>query len=308
MARATIALLLMVAMAGCGGPSGAPARPADATLDLYNATARIEFDQGRPVEAASSYAQSLDRARQMDDPTAVTLAAYNLAIARAATGDYPAALAAVEEAGHEVRRTNLDPTDILLIRARVELLNGDVGAATAAADQVLQEPRSKPTPARQAQAHVIKGLAACKANDAGSAATELAAARTLASGGDTAAVTAMIAGLGGEVAMLSKDYPAAAAAFDRQAELGRAVPDYRTVCRALGKAGRAYGAAGRSDVAADRLYRAARAAVAGDDRDAPSLTAAAVVAAHAANDASLIRLTERLATRLGQTTRPTTSP
>ncbi len=303
-----VALFVSVVVAGCGGPTPEPARPADAVLDLDNATARLEFDQGRPAEAASSYALALDRARQMDDPAAVTAAAYNLAVARAATADYPAALAALDEADHEVRRTSLDPTDMLLVRARVDLLNGDPAAASAAADAALREPRSKPTPARQAQAHVIKGLAACRSNDAGAATGALHEAQALSAKGDAPAVTAMVVGLSGEVALLAKDYPSAAAAFDRQAELGRGASDYRTLCRALAKAGRAYAAAGRNDVAADRLYRAARAAVAGNDRDASALTSAAVAAAHAANDPALVRLTALLSTRSGQTTRPTSQP
>ena len=295
--------LALLALGGCGGPPPAPA-PSDATLDLYNGTARLEFDQGRPAEAASSYAQALDRARQMDDPAAVTTAAYDLAIARASSGDYPAALAALDEAEHEVGRTALDPTDILLVRARVELSVGDPAGAARAADAVLREPRSAPTPARRAQAHVFRGLVACRSSDAAGASRELDQAQALLAGVDTGPVVAMVAGLRGEVALLGHDYPGAAAAFDRQAALSRAAADYRTLDRALAKAGRADAAAGRPAAAADRLYRAARAAVAGQDRDAPRLTADAAAAARAAGNPSLIRLTDILSARLGQTTRP----
>ena len=298
-ARPLATLALAVLLAGCG-PTPPPAKPVDTTLDLYNATARLEFDQGRPAEAAASYATALDRARQMDDPAAVTTAAYDLAIARAASGDSAAALAALDEAQHEIGRTPLDPTDLLLVRARVELLNGDPAAASRAADAVLAEPRA--TVPRRAQAHVMKGLAACRLNDAAGATRELHQAQA-SSADNGLPVAAMVAGLSGEVSLLAHDAAAAAAAFDRQAELSRASADYRTLCRALAKAGRAYAAAGRADVAADRLYRAARAAVAGGDRDAARLVVAAVAAARAAGDASLVRLAERLASQLGATTR-----
>jgi tetratricopeptide (TPR) repeat protein len=299
------AVASVAVVVGCESDTSAPAQPSDAALELSNANAQLQFEQGRPALAAASYADALDRARQMDDPVAVTVTAYNLAIARAATADYPAALAALDEAGHEVARTTLDPTDLLLVRARVELLSGDLTAACRAADAALAEPRSKPTPDRQAQAHVTKGLAACRRNDIAGATHELDAARALLAGHDAPAVEAMVAGLTGDVASLSRDHAKAAAAFDRQAELARTAGDYHTIDRALAKAGRAYVAAGRPDVGADRLYRAARAAVGGNDRDATSLVTAAATAARAANDPALIRLTDLLSARLTAVTRPT---
>ena len=295
--------LLIVVVVGCGTPP-APVARTDAKLDLFNATARLEFDQGRPAEAAASYATALDRARELDDPAAVTTAAYNLAVALAATGDVVAARAALDEATHEARRANADPTDILLVRARVELAAGDLSKAAAAADDVLREPRSATPSARRVQAYALKGLAAARLKDHDQAVRQLGEAKALSRAADGPAVEAMIVGLSGEVASLDKDYPAAAAAFDRESELAKRAHDYRTVRRALAAAGRAYSAAGRHGVAADRLYRAARAAVAAGDRNAAALATAAAAAAKVAGDGSLIRLTDQLVVRSGPTTQP----
>ena len=291
------AFVCVVTIAGCTSPPS-PKPHVDAKLDLYNTTARLEFADGRPAEAADAYTLALDRADVLDDPAASTTAAYSLAIARAAAYDYSGALAALDIAAYDARRANIDPTDLLLVRARVELLHDDPRASSDAADQVLAEPRSKPTPLRQAQSHVIKGLCACRENDATVAKSELDAATALVGSTDSPSMHAMLAGLSGEIHLLAKDNVAASVDFDRQAELSRQAADYRTMCIALAKAGRAYGNAGNASFAADRLYRAARASVSSNSRDAAALVGEALAAAQHADDPRITGLCNQLLNRL----------
>jgi hypothetical protein len=290
------AVTAAVAAGGCSSSPAPPVVRTDPVLQLFNDTARLEFDQERPVEAAASYATALDRAREMDDPAAITTAAYNLAIVRTVLADYPAAAAALDEAQHEAIRASIDPTNILLVRARVDLLLARPADAAALADQVLRRPGQ--TAAAALQAHAIKGLAACRGGDSGGAARELAAARSQQAGVHSASIDAIVLGLSGEVSLLNKNYPAAAADFDHQADLARKSNDFRTMRHALAKAGDAYRRAAQREPAADRLYRAARAAVAAGDPDATRLAADAVTAATAAQDPALIQLTAALAGRL----------
>jgi hypothetical protein len=300
MRRAVVAMALLTTTAtGCGSPSAGPVAHVDPALDLLTTTARLEFDQGNPTAAAASYAQALDRAREMDDPAAVASAAYELAVARAASADTAGALAALDESLYAAAKAGTDPTDASLVRGRVELFNGNPAAAALAADAALG---SATTAAQRAQAHVIKGLAACRSGDAATAAAELAQTR-----GQTTGADAMLAGLQGEVSLLSHDNAAAAAAFDQQADMSRKAQDFRTMRRALAKAGRAYTAAGRVDLAADRLYRAARAAVGAGDRDAAQLATAAAAAARSAGDRSLVRLADLLCAAAAPATQPASS-
>jgi tetratricopeptide (TPR) repeat protein len=308
-----VAIAMTAALAcGCDSPSAAPV---DGELDTYNSTGRLAFDDGQMQQAARSYAKALGRAREMDDPVEIATGAYNLAIIKAALGDDADALALLDEADYDSKRANLiqragsdqvhlNPTNIQLARARINLLKKDFSEATRCADRVLSEPSSGATDAQRLQAHISKGLAACRMQNASEAAQELDAARKLQITVTGPAAGAMVAGLDGEIRLLQKQSSAAASAFDLQAELSREAHDYRTMCRALAMAGRAYVECGEKKEAADRLYRAAEATLSRDDLQALPLARQAADAAMASGDTVMIRLTKSLLTTAIACTQP----
>lgn len=301
----SIVILFASSMTMLGGCSSSkPPPPADADLMAYNSSARLEFNRGEITQAAETYTRALNRACVMDDPAAISTAAYNLAICRAALADYPAANTLLEEAEHESHRFGGNLANILLVEAKVALLQKDSARAIRLADAVLTRPGSRPSDEQRLQARVTQGLAACQAKNVTEAAQHLAEARTLADRLHGISARAAVSGLAGEVHLLNKDFPAAAVDFDQQAEWCRQSHNYRDMRRALAEAGRADRAAGDLSKAADRLYRAARAAVARGDTEAMAWAGEALAAAHVAHDSSLIQLTTSLLHEARAATQP----
>jgi hypothetical protein len=304
MNRALVTAIMILFASGCNTGSKPPARPADADLAAYNSTARLEFDQGEMTHAAESYTRALNRARVMDDPTAISAAAYDLAICRATLADDPGAILLLEEAEREAVRCGANLTDILLVEAKIALLRKEGTDAVRLADAVLTRPGSQPSDAQRLQARVTQGLAACQMKDLPGATQRLTEARTLADHLNNAPARAAVVGLSGEIHLLKQDFSAAATDFDQQVEWCRQSRDYRDMRRALAQAGRAGRAAGDWAKAADRLYRAARAAAAREDAGANALATEALAAARAAGDSSLVRLASALLKEARAATQP----
>jgi tetratricopeptide (TPR) repeat protein len=289
MNRFMLAMTMLAALAGgCGGPAPAPPNPnADAQFDLYVSSAQLQFRGDSIPLAATAYARALARAEAMDNPTDISSAAYDLAICRAAMGDYPAALSLLQEAQHEAVRAGSSTTNIQLARTRIDLLQHDWKNAMQSADEVLA---GKPDDVQRLEAWILRGSAHCQANDLAGARDDLKQVDALVAKASDPTLTANRSGLSGQIHLMDKDFSAAMADFDSQAELCRENHAYREMARALTKAGRAAVLAGKPQQAADRLYRAARCGTA----DAADLRAQALAAAQAAGDQNLIQLISSL--------------
>jgi len=282
--------LIALSIAGCS-ESKPVVKPVDADLDLYNNTARLEFAGGSPTLAAAAYTKALNRARVIDDSASISTAAYNLAVAKAAMADYSSALISLDEADHETLRSGGNLADSLLVRSRVLLEMKRYSDSAAVASSVVSREGSKPDDNQKLQAWVVQGLAACAMKDVAAANHALSEARAIKT--DPIGESAVL-GLAGEVDLLSNNLAAAVEDFDKQAELARSAKLYRDMAKALAKSGRAAMAAGKPAVAADRLYRAARAATGRGEANAVALQAEALSAAQAAGDAELVKLIESL--------------
>jgi len=282
--------LIGLSIVGCS-ESKPIVKPVDADLDLYNNTARIEFAGGSPTLAAAAYTKALNRARVIDDPGSISTAAYNLAVTKASLADYAGALNALDEADRETIRAGGNLADSLLVRSRVQLEMKQYSESIAAASSVLTRDGSKPDDNQKLQSWVVRGLAACAMKDATAANHALSEARAIKA--DSAGESS-VAGLAGEVDLLSNNLTAAIDDFDKQADLARSAKLYRDMAKALAKSGRAAMVAGKPAIAADRLYRAARAATGRGEPNAVALQSEAMTAAKAAGDNELIKLVESL--------------
>lgn len=301
LAAAAIALA-----AGCASPSASPATDRD--VASYASAARTAFDRGALEQAAPLYLRALKRARSLDAAAEIANQSYNLAACLIALRDYADAEACLREARAESQRRGTDPTDLALLEIEAARGAGRAAEATERADRLIAKlaaPGSDPI--ALAAARVLKAQLACDAGDAPAARALLAEIDRQPA--DNPQLAASRAGLAGRIALLDKDFAAAAGAFDREAEACRRVGRFREMARALGRAGTAYQQAGDARQAGERLYRAARSLDAqGDSLGALQLVAPALQAAEQAGDRELQQLVAALFADIRQRTRGPAAP
>ena len=121
------------------------------------------------------------------------------------------------------------------------------------ADQVLL---ASPDESHRFQAALLKGTIACGQGDAARARTALVEADRHRI--DNALLSAARERLAGSIFLLEGNPAEAAAAFDRAAALFQGVKHYRDMALTLRRASEAYDAAGDTQRAEDRLFRAQR--------------------------------------------------
>jgi tetratricopeptide (TPR) repeat protein len=260
-----------------------------------SSAARDAFAQDRTAEAVSLYILALNRARAMDQSEAIGNAAYNLAACLLRLKQYDRARALLAEARHELVRRDLPLADVLLLQARAACLAGDVQGASLFVHQVQTGSQSKPSSEHMAQAVMLEGRMACDRQDWSRAADLLNQARDYPLLGADTLLQAQFASLAGRIALGEGDFKAAVKALERQAGLLRHAGRYRALSPVLAQAGEAYSVLNEHDLAADRLYRAARIAAAwGDTAAAEKFATAALHAGSKAGDSAIPRLAKAL--------------
>ncbi|BCR03842.1 hypothetical protein DESUT3_09110 [Desulfuromonas versatilis] len=255
------ALVASLSLAGCAAPAK-PVGPAPAAIDpLWTQqmkAARSAFERGRLESAQRLYQRALDRARSLDQPGNIADAAYNLAACRVALGQAEQARPLLGEARAELERSAGDPADVLLLEARVALLLNHPQEATQLARQLLA--RHPPAAAElRLLAHLLLGTLASERGEPAQAEVELARAAALEAQTGDPALRAGLCELAGRLCLLRGEFARAAAHFDAQAGLLREARQPQAMVGALLEAAGAHQRAGALDLAAERLYRAARA-------------------------------------------------
>ena len=280
---------------GCAGPPPAKQAQSDRTLAETTVAARAAFQQDRLDEAVTLYTLALQRARALDQPSAIGDTAYNLAACLLRRHEYDRASALLAEASHELARDDAPLADVLLLQARTACLAGDGAAAEIFIHRLRTDSRSQPSASHLGQATVLEGRMACDRGDWIAATDLLQKARDVLGPDAETLLQAQLAALAGRVAIGTHDLRAAAKAFDRQADLLRDARQYRALSSVLAQAGDARVDLNEYGPAADRLYRAARNAAAWDETaSAEKWALAALAAARQADDAVIVRLAESL--------------
>ncbi|MHC4536462.1 MAG: tetratricopeptide repeat protein [Planctomycetota bacterium] len=258
-------LAVLEGICGCAGSP--PAKPIheDRTFVETTITAHTAFQQGRINEAATLYQLALKRAHALDQPSAIGNAAYNLAACMLRLRKYDRARTLLTEARHELARVDSPLADILLLEARAAYLAGDIDAAGVFIHQLRTDPESEPVSEHLAQAFILEGHIACERRDWSIATELLEQVRDHLQPDPEASLQAHEAGLAGRIAAGKQDHHTAVEAFNKQAELLRHAGHYPAISPAIAKAGEAYLALGKNELAADYFYRAARNAAAWDD-------------------------------------------
>ena len=285
---------LLAGLTGCAMHRSAAT--GDSELRAATTAAQLAYAQDRIELAAQLYARALTRARAMDDAAAIADAAYNLGACLTELGQYSRALVQLDEAEGEARRAGRPIVDILLVKATVLRLQKKPAAAMSLAEQILNHD-PPPSNIERAQAYLVKAEASCDAGDSADAENALRRLKSV-----TISSPVLRARLIGAIAAtwwLEKDWKAAADEFDRAADAARVAHRYSLMSSDLADAGRSYEAAKNEGLAADRYYRAARAAYGlGDPTGALKLLSASQAAAKTAGASALAARADALSAEI----------
>ena len=290
-----IFLWVLGSLCGCAISQRKKIVKADRIYSESSSAARAAFALERVDEAASFYTLALKRARAMDQSEDIGNAAYNLAACMLRLKQYDRARALLAEARYELLQSNFPLADVSLLQARTAYLAGDAQAASIFIHQIQTNPTLKPSDEYMVQAIMLEGEMACDRNDWNSAADLLNKAEGYLKLNVDSLLQAQLASLTGRVALGRRDFKAAVNAFERQAELLSRSGQYRALSSVLARAGEVHSVLDEHDLAADRLFRAARIAAAwGDKPSAMELCKKALNAANKADDSTIARLAESL--------------
>ena len=254
---------------GCGstrGPGAGPGPAADPYVERAMVAGGEAYRDGDLERAAQQFRRALDRARERDRPGPVAEAAYHLAAVQFTAGQNEQALARLAEAEWDAERTGTDAAEIQLLRARVLRAEGRREEASRILAAMLARPRLN------AKTRAMGHLLLIDMADETTPATDLAdwlneaAVAASASGDPLLQGRAAVAA----VRIHRSSIPPAEAAqeTDRAAGYFRRAGAVRELASALALAGDDWAAAGKTDEAVDRWYRAARSRWALDEREA----------------------------------------
>jgi hypothetical protein len=259
-------LLAFLAVApGCGGNGGPPEAAGPPEDETYIRAARagqqaLELDQ--PETAARLYARALARARERDDPAAITDAAFGQATAALAHGDARGALEVSRRVREEMARRGRRVTPgLLLAEATANWRLDQMAEADRLAEVVAGRGGEDAEAARRAT--FLRGLIAAERRDL----RRLAAARASLGQPGPAAFRADAAELEALAALLRGDPNTSRQRAIAAAEARREALDYRGLSRALALQGRALSELGDAEGAADLLLRAGRGAAERGERE-----------------------------------------
>ncbi len=281
----SVAILMLV---GCAAKK--PAMTTDPELSRVAGVARMSFEQGSLEQSARLYARALRIARKMDDAREVGSNAYNLAACLAELGRYPEALGYLHEAQAEFDRAGRPLADVLLLKAKIALLDGRYDEALSYGDQVVPAAQKPGQDSYAVQVMLLRTDVAIARGSMAEAQAEFDRAKKEVQRIRDPLLNAQAAGVEGRILQLAGSFTQAAEGFDRQAELLRGVARFREMAHALGRAGEAYQQAGLFAPAGDRFYRAARSLYAqGDDLMALKMIQAALAAGEKSGDENAFR-------------------
>ena len=281
-----IPAVLVCLCASCASPGPGPGvEPGDLVVVQASSAARRAYERGDFVQAQKLFRRALTRARTINDAGLAADASYNLAMSEIGLGDYDAAEQLLRQAYYDADRASSNTADIQLVRAKVAFLRMRHAQALALLDDVAA---SQPARSVRLQAMILRGQISCDAGDLDAARSELRAIQKLVSDAEPAlspSIGADLAKLEGTLSRLEGKADAAASSFDDEAELLRVAHRYRDMGYALARAAKAYRAAGRQALAADRFFLAARSLEGlGDTDAAKSFLASSLSAAENAGD------------------------
>ena len=282
LAMASITLLWLLTVWGCGSPKVAAQKPGyDENLARLNRSALIAYDNGQLEQAANLYRQALNRAYLRDDHEAIIDARYNLAVCMLGMQSYDRALDWVRLAKSDLARSRQGiSADILLLEATILFRAGKPDEAWQVTDRILAE-SEKSSETVKNKTHYLRGLISDQRGEPAELGRELNAI----SKSSDPRIQADRQELTGRLAMAEGRWDAAVEAFDDAVRLRREKLDYAAMAQALALGADASHRAGNHLAAAARYFRAGRSAgQQGNDQDATRWLRSALRSADQAGD------------------------
>ena len=269
-------------LCGCGGdPAREPAPISE--RDSRNRSARLAFDLGQYAQAVKRYEAVLQAALKEDAPLLIIDARFNLALCQMYLGEYEAALTQTDlaEAERQRRALPVDPALQLLV-GTIHYRAGDLERALDALSVVLREPVANAF--ILSKTHFVAGLIAADRGARPALREHIAALQANSGVGSEADPLE----LQGRLLGLEDDIDGALRMIDQTIILRRIERDYRGMVRALATAGKFAEQAGRTQLAADYLFRAGRSAAQRADPDARDWLRRATELGKSSGDSALV--------------------
>ncbi len=287
-------VIVLLALSG-GCRSSAPVEaPAIAKVVRYSESAAEDFAEGDTQAAMDAFRKAIHRSWATDDPYHAGTNAYNLAAVLYYRGDHAEALDWLVEARVELARAGASAGNTYLLESKIAQKEGRLddarrlismaACAPAPCDANDDGPR-RGDPCREsrlarvpclgqklknkeaaqqcrddyrAQVHLARARLAADQFDLSLASKQLASARELAEEVCSDDLRAEIQHADAMIDLAQGQYVRTAEHLDREAMFLRQAGNYRKIPAVLRLAAAAYEQAGRFDLAADRLCRAAR--------------------------------------------------
>ncbi|MDY0149858.1 MAG: hypothetical protein RBT03_07220, partial [Kiritimatiellia bacterium] len=245
-------LLAVVVLAGCAAPK---VQFTDSDWVAHVTTGRGCYERGDVRRGADAFGRAQERARALDDAEALAVAAVNRAVCLQQMDQAAEALAGVEEALADARVSAARQLELQVAGARAELALEQPGQARLRAARVLD---ANPPPILRAQALLVQGRADLAQMEAAAAEQTLARLAPAAWRALPASLRAERAELEGRIAAVLESPDRAWTWHEEAVLLWQDAGRLPNMARALAEAGRQAWAAGASEAASDRFWRAAR--------------------------------------------------
>ena len=288
-------VIVSIGIPGCSGPAKKMSPSKDTELQRLMAAGHSSFSQSRIDRASHYYREALFQARVMDNSSAISDAAYNLAACHIRMENYEYAKNLLQEAREEILNNRGNITQVLLVEAKIARVQNKLDESWSLTERLLTHLASHPSDEILLQVYVLRGHIAGDQGDLVRADDELKNGESYTRNVSSPLVLAGYAGLAGRIHLRKNRPDMAAKEFDREAGLLKEAEQYREMLLSLENAAEAHEKSGSYITAADRFIRAARSAFALEDiKHALQLGKRSLAAANAANDQTSVSRAQRL--------------
>ncbi len=248
------AVLLLVS--GCA--SSRPELNGDLELYSLSRAGRAAFIRGEYKLAARLYRMARARARLIDEPREIGTATYNLAAVSLELGENEQAGDLLAEARRAFSRGTGVPADLVLLQARLALLEGRTEEAERLIGEGMASGKNQLDRETWVQFQMLRGKTALAAGDPEAARKIFGELQPEMEKIEDDLIAAEYLSLEGELLFNEGEFLQAGRVFDREAALLQESARYRGMTRARARAAAAYLAAGEFCPAGVRFYRTAR--------------------------------------------------
>jgi len=253
-------MLVLVLLSSCAKQHTPTAlRASDAEMGRLAQQAKSLFEMQRPAQAAPLYQAALDRARALNDDTAIARLAHNLGACRLESGDAAGACVALEEAVHAACAAGLAVEESRLLLGYSLLQQGETDRTLVLCNKAIETMGDRADPNMSLRFQLLRAEAYLRADQLESAEETLREVSQQMTPKSALAIQAWAAHIEGMIQMRREHPSESAKAFLREAGFWGRANRPMDVATALVRAADEEQHAKEISAEADSRYRAARA-------------------------------------------------